>query len=240
MKEIIIKTLKENIGAMKTSLTNSQLNKLADFNEFLQMENRKYNLTAINNPEEVAIRHFLDSLYLAEAESFQKASKIIDIGSGAGFPGMPLAIAYPQKKFLLVDSLKKRIEFINKAVDILDLTNVRATHQRAEAMAKEKKHRESYDFVTARAVASMNILVEYCLPFVRLGGFFVAMKFGESDEELSNSMNAIEILGGKVVNAMEYSLKNDKEFKLIEIEKIKETPIKYPRRPGMASKRPLF
>lgn len=238
MKEII-EILLENMQSMKTELNDYQINQLIKFNEYLQEENTKYNLTAITDPKEVAIKHFLDSFYIAEIESFQNSNSIIDVGSGAGFPGIPLAIAYPNKQFVLVDSLRKRVNFINKLKVKIDLTNIKALHKRAEKIASEKIYRESFDFVTARAVAKMNVLSEYCLPLAKIGGVFVAMKLEGSDQEINNAKQAIELLGGEIKNTFQYSLPEDKQYELIVIEKVRNTPQKYPRRPGIPSKRPI-
>lgn len=238
MKEIV-KILLENTQSMKTKLSDYQISQLIEFNEYLQEENAKYNLTAITDPKEVAVRHFLDSFYIAEIESFEIANNIIDIGSGAGFPGIPLAIAYPDKQFMLVDSLRKRVNFLNKLKAKIDLTNITALHKRAEKIASEKKHRESFDFVTARAVAKMNVLSEYCLPLAKIGGVFVAMKLVGNNQEINNAKRAIEILGGEINNTFQYSLSEDKKYELIVIKKIKNTPQKYPRRPGIPKKRPI-
>lgn len=235
----IIEIVQENIKTMKTELEDYQINKLIEFNEYLQKENMKYNLTAITEPKEVAIRHFLDSFYIAEIESFQIASCIIDVGSGAGFPGIPLAIAYPKKQFTLIDSLRKRVDFLNELKEKISLTNVKAIHARAEEIANETAYRESFDFVTARAVAEMNVLVEYCLPLVKVGGAFVAMKLIDSKEEINNAKRAIELLGGEITKNYSYYLPEDKGYELIEITKVKNTPQKYPRRPGMPKKRPI-
>src|SRR6056297_45971 len=236
----IVDILNKHTQKMKTKLDETQINLLVEFNKFLQKENSKYNLTAITEPEDVAIRHFLDSLYLAELESFQSSYNIIDIGSGAGFPGIPLAIAYPDKKFLLVDSLGKRVDFLNELAAKLDLNNVKAVHKRAEEIAKEEQFREQFDFVTARAVAQLNVLAEYCLPLVKISGVFVAMKLFKNNEEVKEANNAIKILGGKIINNFSYHLPKDKDYELIIIEKIKNTPKKYPRRPGVPKKRPLI
>jgi 16S rRNA (guanine527-N7)-methyltransferase len=236
----ITEILRDSLIDKKTKLSDEQYFKLSEFNDFLQQENKKHNLTAITNEKSVAIRHFLDSLMLAECKWFQKAKKILDIGSGAGFPGIPLAIAYPDKEFFLVDSLRKRVDFINQAVDMLKLDNVIAIHDRAETFSREESFRETFDFVTARAVAEMAILSEYCLPATAIGGHFVSMKLTDSDDELEKATSAIEILGGKIVDSFRYQLPDDKEYELIVIEKVFNTPDKYPRRPGMPKKRPLL
>jgi 16S rRNA (guanine527-N7)-methyltransferase len=236
----IVEILNKHTKELKTKLDETQMSLLVEFNEFLQKENSKYNLTAITEPEEVAIRHFLDSLYLAELDSFQAATNVIDIGSGAGFPGIPLAIAYSKKEFLLVDSLRKRVDFLNELIDKLDLTNVKAVHKRAEEIAKEEDYREKFEFVTARAVAQLNVLAEYCLPLVKKTGVFVAMKLLNNDTEVNEAKKAIDILGGRIRDSLIYHLPKDKDYELIEIKKIRNTPKKYPRRPGMPKKRPLI
>ncbi len=236
---IIIEILQKNVKSMKTKLNDYQVSQLFNFNDYLQEENIKYNLTAITKPEEVAIRHFLDSFYIAEIESFQRANDIVDVGSGAGFPGIPLAIAYPNKEFILIDSLRKRVDFLNDVKKEIKLPNVKALHARAEEIANDQSFREQFDFVTARAVAEMNVLAEYCLPLAKVGGVFVAMKLLDNEEEMNNAKKAIELLGGKVTTTFHYRLPEDKSYELIEITKIEKTPLKYPRRPGMPKKRPI-
>ncbi len=231
--------LEEHLISKKSTLNKDQYDMLIRYNQFLQEENKKYNLTAITKELEVAKRHFLDSLMLAEVESFQKSKTVLDIGSGAGFPGIPLAIAYQEKQFYLVDSLRKRVDFLLDVIGLLSLENVTAIHERAETFSRHDLYREKFDFVTARAVAEMSVLSEYCLPAVKIGGHFVSMKLTDSEGELDKALKAINTLGGKVEGLFEYSLPGDKTYELIIIKKIAKTPDKYPRRPGMPKKRPI-
>lgn len=196
-------------------------NKLIEVNEYM-------NLTAITEKNEVYLKHFLDSLSILKAINKNDSYSILDVGSGAGFPSIPLAIVDPKANVVIIDALNKRINFLNELVKELGLNNVNAYHKRAEEYAKEK--RESFDFVTARAVARLNILVELCLPLVKIGGSFIAMKGQIADEELKEAKKAIEILGGKVKKIIDFDLPDDAgKREIIIIEKVKATPNKYPR-----------
>ena len=196
-------------------------NKLIEVNEYM-------NLTAITEKNEVYLKHFLDSLSILKAIDKNDLYSILDVGSGAGFPSIPLAIVDSKANVVIIDALNKRINFLNELVKELGLNNVNAYHKRAEEYAKEK--RESFDFVTARAVARLNILAELCLPLVKIGGSFIAMKGQIADEELKEAKKAIEILGGKVKKIIDFDLPDDAgKREIIIIEKVKATPNKYPR-----------
>jgi len=196
-------------------------NKLIEVNEYM-------NLTAITEKNEVYLKHFLDSLSILKAINKNDSYSILDVGSGAGFPSIPLAIVDSKANVVIIDALNKRINFLNELVKELGLNNVNAYHKRAEEYAKEK--RESFDFVTARAVARLNILAELCLPLVKIGGSFIAMKGQIADEELKEAKKAIEILGGKVKKIIDFDLPDDAgKREIIIIEKVKATPNKYPR-----------
>ena len=196
-------------------------NKLIEVNEYM-------NLTAITEKNEVYLKHFLDSLSILKAIDKNDSYSILDVGSGAGFPSIPLAIVDSKANVVIIDALNKRINFLNELVKELGLNNVNAYHKRAEEYAKEK--RESFDFVTARAVARLNILAELCLPLVKIGGSFIAMKGQIADEELKEAKKAIEILGGKVKKIIDFDLPDDAgKREIIIIEKVKATPNKYPR-----------
>ena len=195
------------------------------------------NLTAITEREEVYIKHFLDSLFITKAIDITKPFSLCDVGSGAGFPSIPLAIVTNNAKVTIIDALNKRINFINDLAQKLNLDNVNAIHARAEDYAKEK--REDFDYVTARAVARLNVLVELCLPLVKVGGLFIAMKTQDEDE-LNEAKNAISILGGKIENIISFNLPNDYgKRSIIIIKKIKNTPSKYPRGFSKIKERPL-
>lgn len=220
-------------------------------------ENKVMNLTAIEDPAEIEIKHFIDSLEAAPllcslwAEAIfetrtlllpQDASfRLIDVGTGAGFPGIPLKIAFPSAEFVLMDSLNKRINYINKVIETLGLTGISAVAARAEEMAKAGSvSRETFDFCVSRAVASLPVLLEYCLPFVRINGFCILYKSGDFEEELNEAQAALQELGGKLVDIQEFVLpETDIRRCLLVIRKIKATPDKYPRRPGKPSKSPI-
>ncbi|MGX4687266.1 16S rRNA (guanine(527)-N(7))-methyltransferase RsmG [Vagococcus sp. JNUCC 83] len=203
--------------------------------------NEKINLTAITDKNEVYLKHFYDSLTLAfERDMTGEHLKLCDVGSGAGFPSIPLKIAFPNISISIIDSLNKRINFLKELTKELGLEKVDLYHSRAEDFGQNKIFRESYDLVTARAVARLNVLAELCLPLVKKEGQFLAMKAAKSEEELLEAKKAIATLGGKVVEEREVSLPitHDKRF-IIEIDKKKETPNKYPRKAGLPNKKPL-
>lgn len=217
-----------------------KVEKLAQFYHILEAENQNYNLTAIDTAEDAATRHFVDSLMVAKCKAFRSSQSVLDVGSGAGFPGIPLAIVYPEKKYVLLDALQKRVGFLNKCIDQLQLNNVEAVHERAETFANNTQYREVFDLVTARAVAELAILCEYCLPAVRLKGHFVAMKSLGIAEELNKALPAIKILGGGTMHTWEYTLPDTRQRQLVVIPKVKSTPRGYPRRPGTPKKKPLM
>lgn len=202
--------------------------------------NKKINLTSITDPEEVVLKHFLDSIaavpYLEKKESL----RIMDIGTGAGFPGVPVKIACPEADMVLLDSLKKRITFLNHLIEELGLAGIKAIHGRAEDLCRQEGFREAFDVVTSRAVANLTVIAELCLPFVKVGGVFIAYKGPRAREEVEESKGALEILGGSLRKMITITLpKSRDERNLIFIAKEKETPEKYPRKAGIPEKRPL-
>lgn len=202
--------------------------------------NEKVNLTAITEKEEFIKRHFIDSLACCELEQFKKAKKIIDVGTGAGFPGIPLAIVNQNKEFLLMDSLNKRIKIIDDISKEIGITNVTFCHGRAEDLAQKKEYREQYDFCVSRAVANLAVLSEYCLPFVKIGGWFAAYKSNKAEEEIQSSLKAIELLGGEFQHTEAFKVSGfDLEHNIVLIKKIKKTLTKYPRKAGTPAKEPL-
>lgn len=199
--------------------------------------NEKMNLTAITDPEEIILKHFVDSLTIMPYLS--NANTILDVGTGAGFPGLPLKILESNKEFTLLDSLNKRITFLQTVISELELKNVQAIHGRAEEYISQK--RESYDIVTSRAVAKLNVLIEYMLPFVKVGGRCICMKSFEIEGELKEAKKAIEILGGKIEKVDEITLPTtDIKRKIVIIKKVKNTPNKYPRKAGTPAKEPII
>ena len=206
----------------------------------LQKWNNKINLTRIVDREDVYEKHFLDSLSVVKALPIKEGQKIIDIGTGAGLPGMPIKIVFPDTEVLLVDSLEKRVDFLNRAIRELELKNIRVIHGRAEQLAKEGEYRESYDLAVSRAVANLSTLSEYNMPFLKTGGHFVAYKGSNISDELEKGKNAIDILGGKIKLVKEFKLPlTNINRTIVVIGKTSKTPEKYPRRAGIPEKRPL-
>lgn len=199
--------------------------------------NEKMNLTAITEGKDVILKHFIDSITINKY--LQEKNRIMDIGTGAGFPGIPLKILNPQKEFILVDSLNKRIQFLEEVKRELELDNLTLIHSRVEDLAKNNNYRESADVAVSRAVANLRVLVEYMLPFVKKDGIVICMKGPNIEEELEESKNAIEILGGKIESIDNILLPEDLERNIVILRKIKNTPIKYPRKAGIPTKNPL-
>ncbi len=198
------------------------------------------NLTAITEYNDFVIKHFADSLAVVNAMTLQAGMKIIDIGTGAGFPGIVLKTVFPQCKYTLLDSLNKRINFLNEVVDKLELDDIRCVHFRAEDFAAVKGEREGYDICVSRAVANLSTLSEYCIPFVKPGGYFIAYKAGDCQEEIDSAAKAIKVLGGIIEKVIEYKLpETDIDRTLVVIKKINNTMKKYPRKAGLPSKEPI-
>ena len=221
------------------SLDNTQLTQFDNYKNLLVEWNEKMNLTAITEEQEVATKHFIDSLY--GLKFLKNAKTLIDVGTGAGFPGLPLKIANPSVSLTLLDSLNKRLNFLNAVVDELRLSDVTTVHSRAEDGASVGTSlRESFDVAVSRAVARFSVLTEYCLPYVKCGGVFLAYKGGDVEDELAESQNAIETLGGEVNGIFKYTIpKTDITHSIVVIKKIKQTPDKYPRQGGKIQKKPL-
>ena len=212
---------------------------LADYGRLLLEKNQVMNLTAIREPEGVARLHMLDCAALLNYAEFQ-GKTLIDVGTGAGFPGLPLKILVPSLQVTLLDSLNKRVDWLNEVAGQLGLSGVTAIHARAEEQAQVKGFRDSFDFATARAVADLRLLAELCLPFVKVGGRFLAMKSVESGDELENAKRAIELLGGRVIGCHDYLVPHtDVTHRVVVVEKISPTPSKYPRRWAKMQKNPL-
>ena len=220
-------------------ITDEQLKKFYIYMELLLEWNEKINLTAITEVEEVILKHFIDSMTVLKY--IEDGEDIIDVGTGAGFPGIPIAIMEQRKKLTLLDSLNKRINFLNEICNELKIHNVKTYHGRAEEFGHNKEHREKYDIAISRAVANMTTLVEYLIPFIKVGGICICMKGNDIEEELEQAKFAIKELGGRIEKVEKFNLPNsDMERNIIIIKKIKETPNKYPRKAGMPSKIPLI
>lgn len=219
--------LKNGFSAMKLSVSDAQIAQLEEFTARMLETNKVMNLTRITDPKEIAEKHLLDCASLLQAADFSKKS-VVDVGCGAGFPGMPLHILCPSCKLTLLDSLGKRIRFLQGCIDAMNLSNIEAVHARAEEFAA--KHREQYDFAVSRAVAQLNVLAELSLPLVKQGGAFIAMKSKDTDEELERAKKAIRLLGGEIEKIIDYTIPHTEiTHRLVVIRKKNHTPKQYPR-----------
>lgn len=227
----------ETLGIRLTDIQKRQFDR---YYELLIEWNRVMNLTGITEYDEVNLKHFTDSLTIVRVKEMKNISTLIDVGTGAGFPGLPIKIAFPHIKVTLLDSLNKRIKFLDQIVEELGLDDVVTLHGRAEDYAKKDEYREKFDLCASRAVANLSTLSEYCLPFIKKGGCFVSYKSADSDEEIKMSEKALDILGGKIEKIDKFTLPgSDMGRALVMIEKVKNTPRKYPRKAGVPSKEPL-
>lgn len=232
--------LKGGLEQLNIEFTTEQVEKLEVFKELMLEWNEKINLTSITEPEEVDIKHFLDSATCLATGYIKAGDNIIDVGTGAGFPGIPIKILNEKVSITLLDSLNKRIKYLDEVVSKTKLKDVTLLHSRAEDAGISKQHRERYNIVLSRAVATMNVLCEYCLPFVKVGGYFICQKGPSYKEELDNADIAIKTLGGRLKEVKSYKLPySDITHYIIIIEKIKITPTKYPRKAGKPSSDPI-
>ena len=230
----------QELNELGVRLNDVQKEQFDRYYELLVEWNRVMNLTGITDYDEVNLKHFTDSLTIVRINNMENVPTLIDIGTGAGFPGLPIKIAFPHIKVILLDSLNKRIKFLDKVIEELNLDNVFTLHGRAEDYAKKVEYREKFDTCVSRAVANLSTLSEYCLPFVKEGGNFISYKSAESDEEISHSEKAINLLGGKINRVEKFVLPgSDMRRALVKIDKVKSTPKKYPRKAGMPGKEPL-
>lgn len=237
-KELFINKLKADSNKLNIDLTDMQAEKFYTYMKLLLEWNEKINLTAITEPEEIIKKHFIDSLTIKKY--INDNSYVIDVGTGAGFPGIPLNIVSSTNKIVLLDALNKRLNFLNEVIKQANLENIKTIHFRAEEAGKNKEYREKFDIATSRAVAPLNILVEYLLPFVKIGGKCICMKGSNIGEELENSKNAINILGGRIENIESFTLPESNIARnIIVISKVNKTLEKYPRKAGTPSKEPI-
>lgn len=222
------------------ALTTEQYHKFVTYMELLKEWNEKMNLTAITSDEEIVKKHFIDSIKAFKAEAFKKCSTIIDVGTGAGFPGIPIAIMRPDAQITLLDSLNKRVNFLNAVISSLSLKNVTAIHGRAEEEARKKQYREKFDIATSRAVANMSSLSEFCIPFVKVSGYFIPLKGPAVEEELKVAGNAIKTLGGEFKEIIKVQIEDsDLMHNLVVIKKVTSTVATYPRKATSISKKPI-
>lgn len=240
-KEKKLQLLEEAFAQIHLQLESYQYEQFLQYYEMLIEKNKVMNLTSITEFEEVIHKHFVDSVVNFEkiVDNSKKIS-LIDVGTGAGFPGIPIKIVYPFIKIVLLDSLNKRVKFLQEVIESLELQDIIAIHSRAEDAGRNVQYREIFDYCVSRAVANLAILSEYCLPFVKIGGCFISYKAGAVEEELEQSKKAIQLLGAEVEEKKDFILPNtDIHRSMIYIRKVKSTPQRYPRKSGMPSKEPL-
>ncbi len=232
--------LQDGLEKLDISLSDLQVKQLLTFYEVLKEKNKVLNLTAITDFDEVVDKHFIDSLSLIKMVDLTQTLKILDLGTGAGFPGIPLKIAFPQLEIVLMDSLNKRVLFLQDVITQLKLHNISALHGRAEEIARKSAYREKFDICVSRAVANLSSLSEYCIPFVRQGGMFISYKSGEIEEEVLQAKRAVHLLGGKIGEVEKFQLPGTDIWRsFVKIEKINKTSKTYPRKAGTPTREPL-
>lgn len=232
--------LKDRLEALDIVLDQEQIDQFDEYYEILVEWNKVMNLTGITEYQEVVEKHFLDSLSIVKVMDMDQAERVIDIGTGAGFPGIPLKIAFPKLDIVLLDSLNKRIRFLDHVIEELGLEGIRTIHGRAEDFARDGKYRERFDLCVSRAVANLSSLSEYCLPYVKVGGRFVSYKSGDIEEEVNDASKAIALLGGKKERIEKFQLPDtDIQRSFVVIGKTKNTQKRYPRKVGIPTKEPL-
>lgn len=235
-----LEKFKNGLQQLHIALSEKQMEQFLQYYEMLIEKNKVMNLTAITEFDEVVEKHFLDSVSLTQQMDLHQPLKVLDLGTGAGFPGIPLKIVFPELEITLMDSLNKRVLFLQDVISSLQLQNIEAVHGRAEEAARNKKYRESFDLCVSRAVANISTLSEYCLPFVKIGGSFISYKSSTIEDELKDGKKGIAILGGKVKDVYKFTLSDSKlQRSFVIIEKEKKTPKAYPRKAGTPSKDPL-
>ncbi len=237
MNENLLKDKAREIGI---ELTDHQIDQFNEFYRLMVEWNKVMNLTGITEYDEVVEKHFIDSLSIVKVLDIHNVSTVIDVGTGAGFPGIPLKIAFPHLNITLLDSLNKRIKFLNEVINQTGLEDIATIHGRAEDFAKQEQYRERYDLCVSRAVANLATLSEYCLPYVKVGGQFISYKSGDIDEEVENSKTAIKVLGGKLGKVDKFQLLGtDIGRSFVGIKKVKNTGKKFPRKAGLPAKEPI-
>lgn len=230
--------LLEDAAKLGISVTDEMLARFEKLAFLLVEQNKTMNLTAITDPDGVAVKHFADSISALSAADFPQGAKVLDVGTGAGFPSIPLLIARPDLNMTMIDSTAKKLKYVASTVESLGL-NAEVLHTRAEEAGQNKEYREKFDIVCSRAVAALNVLCEYCLPFVKVGGVFLAMKGAKAQDEIADAKNAIKTLGGKIVAEKSFTLSDGGERTIVVIKKISQVPPKYPRVSAQIAKKPL-
>lgn len=237
----IREVLKEGALNYNIDLSQEQVEQFIVYKDLLKSWNEKINLTAITDDIEIMKKHFIDSISIVKSGVLKDGMSLIDVGTGAGFPGIPIKIIMPGIKVLLLDSLNKRIIYLNEVINELKLLNIEAIHGRAEEFSRNEKYREKFDIATARAVANLSVLSEYCIPYVKVKGYFIAMKGPSIDEELQSGKNAISTLGGKFVEIVKTEIPGENfKHNIVIVEKVKKTEGKYPRKYAQIEKKPII
>lgn len=237
----MVNKFEQQLEQIHVKLSDQQKEQFHRYYELLVEWNKVMNLTGITEYDDVNEKHFVDSLAITKVIDIEKIDTVMDIGTGAGFPGLPLKIAYPHLKVVLLDSLQKRVNFLNTVIDELGLENIETLHGRAEDFAKKAEYREQFDLCVSRAVANLSTLSEYCIPYIRVGGIFISYKSGAVDEEVDNSRKAVKVLGGKVEEVVKFQLPDTEISRaFVKIKKVEETKKKFPRKAGLPGKEPIL
>ena len=240
INEMKLERFQNGLSALGIAFSEEILNQFTIFYQMMVERNKVVNLTAITEWDEVVEKHYLDSVSLARSMELHKKMRMLDIGTGAGFPGIPLKILFPELDILLMDSLNKRVRFLDEVIHQLGLDGIAAVHGRAEDMAQKSEYREQFHLCVSRAVANLASLCEYCIPFLKVGGTFVSYKSGDVENEVTQAKKAISVLGGKIVNIEKFIITGTRLSRsFVIIEKVKHTPRPYPRKAGIPSRNPL-